>query len=431
MDTNDSEKILKRLDSLHPKVIDLSLKRVIYLLDKLGNPQKKIPPVIHIAGTNGKGSTLAFIKAGLEASGKTVHSYTSPHLCRINERIKLRGMEINDHELVKYLLDCEKNNKRNRITIFEITTCAAFLAFSLKPADYTLLEVGLGGRLDATNVIKRPSISVITPVSMDHQQFLGYQLEEIAREKAGILKPNAPAIIGKQPDIVHEVISEKAKAVGVELSVFGKDWLSKKHRQTLIYQDHDEEIIFPVPELIGDHQVENAGIAINVLKKLNVRQNFIDKALIEVEWPARLQKLKAGPYISMTENLSYDVELWIDGGHNRAAAKAISKFLQAHFDGTIHLIMGMINSKDLEGFLLEINKVPSSITAITIPDEESSFTAEKIYSEAKKVNPNSFKAQSLKDAIQRLLDRNIDNTKLRILICGSLYLSGQILHHHN
>ena len=431
MNKSESEKTLLRLNALHPKVIDLSLKRVFSLLESLDNPQKKLPPVIHIAGTNGKGSTLAFIKAGLETRGNTVHSYTSPHLCRFNERIKLKGLDIPDRLLSRYLKYCEEYNLGRKITLFEITTCAAFLAFSKVPADYTLVEVGLGGRLDATNVIENAALSIITPISIDHQQFLGDTIESIAIEKAGILKTDTPAIVGKQCDSVNDIIFQKAKKLEIPLSVYGKDWLSKKFKETLVYEDNDGEIIFPAPKLIGDHQFENAGIAITAFRKLNIHQQYAEKALLNVNWPARLQKLKSGPLICLLEKLPYTVEFWIDGGHNQAAAQALGSFLKTTFDGTSHLIFGMINSKDVIGFLSEVAYISKSVTCIKIPNENSSLTADEIYKEAYKINYNSFKANSLKLAIENIISRNIAKRNLRILACGSLYLSGQILRDHS
>ena len=431
LDTRESEKILARLNDLHPRVIDLSLDRIYQLLKKLENPHKKIPPVIHIAGTNGKGSTLSFIKAGLEANGDFVHSYISPHLKRFNERIKIRGKEIDEALLSEYLLHCEKSNLGESITIFEITTCAAFLAFSKTTADYTLLEVGLGGRLDATNVIKSPLLSIITPVSMDHEKFLGNTIEKIAFEKAGILKTDSLGIIGKQSSEVQRIIDEQARSLNVPLSVYGRDWVSKKYKEKLVYEDNDGAFTFPSPTLVGDHQFENAGIAITALKSLRIKKKFSEKGLLTVDWPARLQKLKTGPLIDCLRNLSYTTELWIDGGHNKAAAKAISQFLTEPFCGKSHVICGMINSKDVKAFLSEIKGIPESIVCVRVPNEHSSLTAKQIFVEARRVNPNSFTAQSLDQAIQHIVSQNSQNKGIRILICGSLYLSGYILRNHS
>ena len=418
------------MTSLHPKVIDLSLARMLNLLAKLDNPHLKIPPVIHIAGTNGKGSTLSFIKSGLEASGKTVHTYTSPHLVNFNERITLKGKKISESTLFYYLELCERLNKKKPITFFEITTCAAFLAFSQNQADYTLLEVGLGGRLDATNVIDSPILSVITPVSVDHQQFLGTSILEIATEKAGILKPKVPAIIGKQNKKVQEKICSIAKDIGTPISIFGKDWSSKKFKDRLIYEDKDRTIELPAPALKGDHQFENAGIAINVLKSLNYDIRVFEKSLINVLWPARLQKLKSGPLVKKIVTQPYQTDLWIDGGHNEAAGKAIASFLKNHFNGTSHLIFGMINSKDVKTFLAEMVVMLDSISCITIPGEAASLTGLAAFNEAKLLHNNSFIADSLNQAVDNIIIQNTENVNLRILFCGSLYLCGHILRDH-
>ena len=424
------DKILDRLTNLHPKVIDLSLGRIINLLDKLENPHQKIPPTIHIAGTNGKGSTLSFIKSGLEASGKTVHTYTSPHLVNFNERITLKGKNIQESLLLSYLELCEKLNQENTITFFEITTCVAFLAFSQHEADYTLLEVGLGGRLDATNVINSPIISVITPVSIDHQQFLGESILSITSEKAGILKPKVPAVIGKQDRKVRDRIRSIAADLGTPVSIFGRDWSSRKFKDHMIYEDNDGIIELPAPILEGDHQFENAGIAINVLKTLEYDIDVFKKSLLHVLWPARLQKLKSGPLIKKLEILPYQIELWIDGGHNEAAGRAVASFLKKSFNGTSHLVFGMINTKDVKTFLSEIAPEVDTITCITIPGNASSLSGAEIVKYAKIIHKKSFAVDSIEQAIDKLIIQNKTNDNLRILFCGSLYLCGHILADH-
>jgi dihydrofolate synthase/folylpolyglutamate synthase len=422
--------ILTRLTKLHPKIIDLSLDRMLYLLEKLGNPHLKIPPTIHIAGTNGKGSTLSFVKAGLEAGGKSVNAYTSPHLVNFNERITLQSKEIQEPLLSYYLELCEKLNKKNNITFFEITTCAAFLAFSQHEADYTLLEVGLGGRLDATNVINSPILTVITPVSIDHQKFLGDSILNIAFEKAGILKPKVPAIIGKQPKKVKDKICSIAADVGTTVSIFGRDWSSRKFNDHMIYEDNDGIIELPAPILQGDHQYENAGIAVNILKTLNYDIKIFEKALLYANWPARLQKLKSGPLLNKLKSQPFETDLWIDGGHNEAAGRVIASFLESPFNGTSHLILGMINSKDVKTFLSEMASKLDSIACITIPGEVASLTGNTIVKEAALVHKKSFISDSVEKAIDSIIMQNSTNSNLRILISGSLYLCGHILSDH-
>jgi dihydrofolate synthase/folylpolyglutamate synthase len=428
---SQSDEILQRLTLLHPKVIDLSLGRVLCLLEELENPQDKTPSIIHIAGTNGKGSTLSFIRAGLEANNKIVHAYISPHLRTFNERITLRGKIIKDTALSDYLERCEKYNSQNNITFFEITTCAAFLAFSEHQADYTLLEVGLGGRLDATNVIKNPIMSIITPISMDHEQFLGDSIIKIAAEKAGILKPNIPAIIGKQSAEVLDRICSIAKDLETPLSIYGRDWISKNFKNKLIYEDSDGVVELPVPKLLGPHQFENAGIAISALKKLKNNAEIYKKAMINVSWPARLQKLTFGPMVSQVKTLPYSVTIWIDGGHNEAAGKAIAAFLKTTSNGNSHLICGMINSKDVKSFILSMNPLLKSINCISIPNENSSLSKEAIYREAIKINPKSFLAESLMQAVDNIIINNKSKKNLHILISGSLYLAGHVLKDHS
>ena len=427
---SENEIILERLTLLHPKVIDLSLGRMLDLLDKLENPHQKIPPTIHIAGTNGKGSTLSFIKSGLEANKKAVHTYTSPHLVNFNERINLKGTNIKESLLLYYLELCETLNQEKAITFFEITTCAAFLAFSQHEADYTILEVGLGGRLDATNVISDPIISVITPVSIDHQQFLGESILDIAFEKAGILKPKVPAIIGKQDKKVQDKILSIASDLNTPISIFGRDWSSRKVKDGMLYEDNDGTIELPAPVLKGNHQFENAGIAINVLKTLNYDFKVFEKSVLNATWPARLQKLNSGPLIKKLHSQPFKTELWIDGGHNEAAGRAIASFLENSFDGTSHLIFGMINSKDIKTFLSEMASMLDSIACVTIPEQVASLTGAMVFKEAERIHKKPFVANSVGDAINKIIIHNKNNGNLRILICGSLYLCGHILSDH-
>jgi dihydrofolate synthase / folylpolyglutamate synthase len=298
--------------TLHPKVIDLTLGRVERLLAALGNPERSIPPVIHVAGTNGKGSTQAMIRAGLEAGGDRVHAYTSPHLARFHERIRLAGELISEDLLTRLLDECVTANGGEEITFFEITTCAAFLAFSRVPADWTLLEVGLGGRLDATNMIDRPRLTIITPVSLDHQAFLGDTVGAIAGEKAGIIKRGVPVIVGPQTDEGLQVIEAQAARLGAPVLAHGQHWHVSEDRGRLVYQDESGLLDLPLPNLPGPHQIQNAGAAIAALRYLGRDEAACEAAVTRAEWPARMQRLRHGPLVELAPK----VELWLDGGHN-------------------------------------------------------------------------------------------------------------------
>ena len=298
MSTPSSDVILERMMALHPKIIDLTLDRMWRLLEALGNPQNNLPPVIHIAGTNGKGSTQAMIRAGLEAAGKTVHAYTSPHLARFHERIRVAGELISEPDLAAVLDECHAANGGKEITYFEITTCAAILAFSRVAADYTLLEVGLGGRLDATNVVD-PVLTVITPVSVDHQQYLGETLAEIAGEKAGVIKRLVPCVVGPQEEAALDVIEDRAGELGAPLLAYGQQWHVGPEAGRLVYQDERGLLDLPRPNLPGDHQIMNAGAALAALRQLGVDAEACEAAVTQAQWPARMQRLSEGPLARM------------------------------------------------------------------------------------------------------------------------------------
>src|SRR5690606_9871565 len=295
--TRASDLVLARLMSLHPKIIDLSLGRVERLLAALGHPELALPPVIHVAGTNGKGSTIAMIRAGLESGGSRVHVYTSPHLARFHERIRLAGELIAEDRLIDLLERCEEANGGEPITYFEITTCAAFLAFAEEPADALLLEVGLGGRLDATNVVPEPRLSVITPISVDHQQYLGDTLAEIAGEKAGILRRGVPCVVGPQEDEALAAIEARAEALGAPLLLAGRDWTVWEEHGRVAFQDEGGLLDLPPPALLGAHQVTNAGMAVAALRALGAGDAACQAALRDAVWPARMQRLRHGPLI--------------------------------------------------------------------------------------------------------------------------------------
>lgn len=420
MSTTSSDVILERMMALHPKIIDLTLDRMTYLLNALGNPENDMPPVIHVAGTNGKGSTQAMIRAGLEAMGKSVHAYTSPHLARFHERIRLADMLISEDALTAVLDECYAANNGGNITYFEITTAAALLAFARTPADYTLLEVGLGGRLDATNVVDRPVMTVITPVSIDHQQFLGDTLGAIAGEKAGIIKRGVPCVVGPQEDDGLEVIEARANALGAPLLVYGQHWHVGAEAGRLVYQDESGLLDLPLPNLPGAHQVMNAGAALAVLRHLGADEAACEAAITMAEWPARMQRLKHGPLIDAAPK----AELWLDGGHNPAAGIAIADVLASGAARPTHLICGMLNTKDIAGYLRPLAAVARSLHAVTIPGETATLPAEKTAAVAREVGLKAFEATSVQDALQQII---ADDPQAKVLICGSLYLAGAIL----
>ncbi|WP_170367287.1 bifunctional folylpolyglutamate synthase/dihydrofolate synthase [Ruegeria arenilitoris] len=415
-----SDVILDRMMALHPKIIDLTLDRVWRLLEALGNPQDKLPPVIHIAGTNGKGSTQAMIRAGLEGAGLTAHAYTSPHLARFHERIRLVGKLISEPKLTAVLDECYTANGGENITYFEITTCAALLAFSRVPADYTLLEVGLGGRLDATNVIAKPAVTVITPISIDHEQFLGNTLAKIAAEKAGIIKRGVPCIVGPQPDEAMEVIEATAARLGAPLLAHGQHWHVHEEHGSLIYQDENGLRDLPLPNLLGAHQVQNAGAALAVLRHLNLGDAAYEAAVTRAEWPARMQRLKTGPLVEQAPQ----AELWLDGGHNAAAGVALADVLAKLPPRPTHLICGMLNTKDVTGYLSPLAQKAASLTAVSIPGETNTLSAEETAAAAKSVNLPATTASSVSQALDTIIKAD---PQARVLICGSLYLAGNIL----
>ena len=415
-----SDIILDRMMSLHPKIIDLTLDRVWRLLDALGNPQDRLPPVIHIAGTNGKGSTLSMIRAGLEGAGLRAHAYTSPHLARFHERIRLAGNLISEDDLTAVLDECYAANNGEDITYFEITTCAALLAMSRVEADYTLLEVGLGGRLDATNVVAAPALTVITPVSIDHEQFLGDTLAKIAGEKAGIIKRGVPCIVGPQIDDALDVIEARAAALGALLIAQGQHWHVFEERGRLVFQDETGLLDLPLPNLPGAHQIENAGAALAALRALNLGENAFTAAVTQAQWPARMQRLQNGPLIDAAPQ----AELWLDGGHNAAAGQALAQHLATLPKRPTHLVCGMLNTKDITGYLSPLAAHADSLIAVSIPGEPNTLPAEETAHQSQLVGLTATTAKSALDAVQTIA---ANDPQARILICGSLYLAGAIL----
>ncbi len=418
--TSDTDAILVRMMVLHPKIIDLTLDRVWRLLAALGNPQNALPPVIHIAGTNGKGSTQAMIRAGLESAGKVVHAYTSPHLARFHERIRVAGELVAEDALKAILDECYAANGGEAITFFEITTCAALLAFARTPADYVLLEVGLGGRLDATNVVEKPALTIITPVSIDHQQYLGETLPEIAGEKAGIIKRGVPCIVGPQAEDGLEVIEARAARLGAPVIASGQQWVAFEDAGRLVFQDENGLVDLPLPNLPGPHQIENAGAALAALRHLGFDADACEAAVTKAYWPARMQRLRTGPLIEAAPG----AELWLDGGHNPSAGHAIAATLDRLAPRPTWLICGMLNTKDVKGFMVPLAGHARGLFAVSIPGEANTLPAETTAAAAIAAGLVAETADSVLAALQAITARD---AHARVLICGSLYLAGSIL----
>lgn len=417
-----SDTLLDRMMSLHPKIIDLTLDRMHRLLAALGHPEHKMPPVIHAAGTNGKGSTLAMIRAGIEGAGQTAHVYTSPHLARFHERIRLAG-DLIDEDLLSDMLDeCLAANGPDTITYFEITTCAAILAFARTPANWTLLETGLGGRLDATNVADAPKLTVLTPIALDHQQYLGDTLREIATEKAGIMKRGVPCVVGPQPDAVMEVIEARAARLGAPLIAYGQHWHVWEERGRMVFQDETGLLDLPLPSLVGGHQIMNAGAALAALRALGFDDDACEAAVTNAHWPARMQRLTNGPLVDRAAAAGSD--LWLDGGHNPAAAVAIVESLSRLPNRPTHLICGMLNTKDVGGFMTPLAEVAKTLHAVSIPGQMATLSAEETVSFARAAGLDAMAANSVDAALDAILQTA---PGARVLICGSLYLAGVVL----
>jgi len=415
-----SDILLDRMMALHPKVIDLVLDRVWRLLDRMGHPERTLPPVIHVAGTNGKGSTVAMLRAGLEAGGAVVHAYTSPHLVRFHERIRLAGRLIDEDALAALLDECLAANGPDPITYFEITTVAALVAFARTPADWTLLEVGLGGRLDATNAVDRPAACVITPVSMDHESFLGDTLDKIAFEKAGILKRGVPCIVGRQQDAALAVIEAQAARVGAPLLVHGQHWHVTTERGRLVYQDDTGLRDLPLPALPGAHQVDNAGAALAVLRHLGQPEAALEGAVTRADWPARMQRLRDHPLARAHP----DADLWLDGGHNPDAGRALAAVLAGLPPRDTVLVCGMLKTKDVAGYMAHLAGVARLLVAVAIPGAAATLPAEATADAATRAGLAATTAPDIDTALRVAL---ADAPGARVLICGSLYLAGAVL----
>jgi dihydrofolate synthase/folylpolyglutamate synthase len=425
--------LIGRLSQLHPRRIDLGLERMQLLLQRLGHPERKLPPVIHVAGTNGKGSTIAYLRAILEAAGYRVHAFTSPHLVRLNECYRLGraggGVLVDDAELSATLERCEHANAGAPITLFEIETAAAFDLFSRHPADAVLLEVGLGGRLDATNVIEQPVASVIAPVGIDHVEFLGSSLHAIAAEKAGIIKRGIPVICAHQePDALAE-IEQVAKRLRAALHREGEEWHVGVERGRLVYQDERGLLDLRAPKLFGRHQFDNAGLAIATLRAIDafrIEAAAFEAGVVNADWPARMQRLGPGPLVDQGPAGG---EIWLDGGHNaeggRVAAAALGD-LEERVSRPLVVIVGMMANKDAGGFLANFAGLTRHIVAVPIPGRDGAMPVDKLMDAARTLGMRVESAVSVEAAVRTIAQLAYELPP-RILITGSLYLAGHVL----
>jgi dihydrofolate synthase/folylpolyglutamate synthase len=423
-----TDAITQRFAPLHPRLVDLSLGRVQRLLADLGSPETRTPPVIHVAGTNGKGSTVAFMRAILEAAGKRVHVYTSPHLVRFNERIRLAGRLVSDDALNAALDHAERVNAGQSISVFEITTAAAFLLFAEAPADYLLLEVGLGGRFDATNVIPHPAATVITPVSMDHPEFLGSTIEKIAFEKAGILKWRRPAVIAAQADDALRVIEREAIRLQAPRRLEGRDYHIRSENGRLVFEDEHGLIDLPRPRLPGRHQFGNAAAAVATLRLVapELPADAYERGVAEAQWPARLQRLRGGALIARAPA---GAEVWLDGAHNEAGgrvlAEAMADFEEANPRPLI-MICGTLKSKDTGAFLAHFKGLAREVLAVPIPGEHAARPADEVAAIAARAGLTARVAAGVGEALDALAGESWP-VPPRVLIAGSLYLAGAVL----
>ena len=427
------DELIARLSTLHPKRIDLDLARMHRLLERLDHPERRLPPVIHVAGTNGKGSTIAYLRAILEAARLRVHVYTSPSLVRINECFRLGkvggGTLVDDDELRGALEHCEQANAGAPITIFEIETAAAFWLFAQHPADVVLLEVGLGGRLDATNVIDAPLATVIAPVSMDHTEFLGDTLMTIAGEKAGIIKRRAPVICAEQTPGALAVIGQQARRMHAPMHAAGEDWHVNVERGRLVYQDDRGLMDLAAPKLFGRHQFDNAGLAIATLRAqstFKIEPAAFEAGIVNAEWPARMQRLASGALVAQAPQ---GCEIWLDGGHNAEGGRVIAAALgdlEERVSRPLVVIVGMMGNKDARGFLANFAGLTRHIIAVPIPDRDNAMPPDRLADATRALGMRVESAGSV-DAALRSLTRLAYEVPPRILITGSLYLAGHVL----
>ncbi|MGV6800602.1 MAG: bifunctional folylpolyglutamate synthase/dihydrofolate synthase [bacterium] len=432
--SDDINALLTKLAERRPKIIDLGLERVLAALMRLGAPHTKLPPVIHVAGTNGKGSTIAFMRSILEQAGLRIHSYTSPHLVRFNERIVLAGEPISDQRLAGVLGKCEAAAGDMELTYFEAVTAAAFLAFAETPADILLLETGLGGRLDATNVIESPLASVITPIGLDHQDWLGESITDIAAEKAGIIKKQRPVIIGAQISEAMRLLENRALALGAPLHIAGQDWHIHEEHGRLIFQDDDSLSDLALPQMTGRHQIENAGLAIAALKVAGLAPNNdkISDGIHDAFWPGRLQRLTRGPLVTAAKDKTHeDVEIWLDGGHNPHAGRALARAmadLEEIRARPLILISGMQANKDSTAYYTAFTDMASAVYTVSA-SKSGAHSAEQLAAYVQQAGLPATISPSVSDALNTALDDCLreGNILPRVLICGSLYLAGEVL----
>ncbi len=413
---NDTvEQIAARLERLHPRLIDLSLDRLHALLARLDHPERRLPPIIHVAGTNGKGSTCAFVQAMAEAAGHRVHVYTSPHLVRFNERIRIAGTVVPDDRLIAELERIERINDGAPITVFEVITAAAFDLFAETPADLCVLEVGLGGRGDATNVVASPAACAITSISLDHRELLGPSVEVIAGEKAGIMKPNVPVAVGAQPSDVRRILLDYAGGLGTPVRLRGRDWDISAGKAGIRYTDSAGIVEGPMPSLHGLFQLDNAGIAIAALRAAALPHSTV--GIAHAEWPARLQRLRG----RLARFLPTNWELWLDGGHNPGAGVVLAEHLKGWADRPIHLVIGMKQAKDSAEFLRPMLPLAETVWAVREPEQHAALPVEAIIAASNGIARAGPRVTDALEGIPR------GNGPARVLICGSLYLAGEIL----
>ena len=426
---------IEKLMGLHPKGYDLSLDRIRRLLEVLGNPHLKLPPVIHVAGTNGKGSASAFCRALLEAQGLSVHVHTSPHLVRWHERYRIGvkggpGQIVDDELFADALRRVAEANGGKPITVFEILTAVTFILFSEQPADVVVLEVGLGGRFDATNVVEKPAVCIIQPISLDHQAYLGDRVELIAAEKAGIMKRGVPVVIGHQEfDGAKDVLIGTAERLGCPLTVFAQDFLAYEEFGRLVYQDEFGLMDLPLPRLPGRHQIGNAATAIRAVKAAgySVTEEIAEKAMLSVEWPGRLQRLTEG---RLVERAPAGAEIWLDGGHNPGAGEVIAEAMASMEERQarpLHLVIGMINTKDPIGFFRAFVDIAHNVYTVPITGSDVGLDPVALAQSAAEAGLKALPMESLGQALNAIRERSEDGVPPRIMIGGSLYLAGNVL----
>jgi dihydrofolate synthase/folylpolyglutamate synthase len=430
--TTRTDALIDKLSEIHPKGFDLSLDRITTLLEKLGNPHLKIPPAIHVAGTNGKGSTLAFCRSILEAAGYSVHVHTSPHLVNWNERYRLAGSLVSDDVLANAIERVANANNNQPITIFEIMSAVMCVLFSEHKADFSLVEVGLGGRFDATNVIQNLIVTAITPVALDHQAYLGDTISKIAFEKAGIIKHKVPVAIGRQHDDARDTIEEVALKKQSSIFIAGQDFDAYRDATGFAYQDSDGLIDLPLPQLVGEHQIDNAALAMAALRVSGIKidDQAWAKGMKTVTWPGRLQRLSDG---TIAKNMGGNPDLWIDGGHNPAAGEVIAKELlrqRAGANRKLLLVCGMINTKEPSGYFEAFKELNADVITIPVAMSEASIPAKELAKYASAAGLSANTSQSLQEGIEQAKAYTMRNEDAQILFCGSLYMVGEVLAHN-